>query len=81
MNRRIQCTAIILMLCLTIFAGCASKTNNDNMSQDRDTLYQVSTLYSLLVGNYDGIQTVGELKANGDIGIGTFHALDGTCDA
>lgn len=62
-------------MCLSLFSGCTSKTTGNNL--ERDTLYQVSTLNSLLVGNYDGLQTVSELKANGDIGIGTFDALDG----
>ena len=40
-------------------------------------LYQVSLLQALALGEYDGFITVGELKKNGDIGIGTFDGLDG----
>jgi len=45
--------------------------------EDRETLYQVSTLEALMEGKYDGIRTVGDLKANGDIGLGTFDSIDG----
>jgi acetolactate decarboxylase len=38
---------------------------------------QYSTLDALLVGVYDGEMTVGELRRAGDIGLGTFNALDG----
>lgn len=40
-------------------------------------LTQISTIDALLAGAYDGQATIGELKAFGDLGIGTFHALDG----
>ncbi|WP_459927948.1 acetolactate decarboxylase [Desulfosporosinus burensis] len=46
------------------------------LSKESDTLYQVSTINSLLAGNYDGFQSVGKLKENGDIGIGTFDMLN-----
>jgi len=42
-----------------------------------DALYQTSTINALMEGVYDGTETIGELKRNGDFGIGTFHALDG----
>ena len=44
---------------------------------DREVVYQVSTIGALLQGLYDGVTTVGQLRAHGDFGIGTFHALDG----
>lgn len=44
---------------------------------DHDILYQVSTIDALMLGIYDGIQPVGDLKTRGDFGIGTFDALDG----
>jgi len=43
----------------------------------RDTLTQVSTIDALLGGLYDGVAPVGSLREAGDLGIGTFHALDG----
>lgn len=45
--------------------------------QERDTVYQTSTINALLEGVYDGQETCGALKRRGDLGIGTFNALDG----
>lgn len=43
----------------------------------KKTIYQVATLASLQMGGFDGVIPVGELRTHGDIGIGTFHAVDG----
>jgi acetolactate decarboxylase len=40
-------------------------------------LFQVSTLDALLQGIYNGSFTVGQLKQQGDFGLGTFVGLDG----
>ena len=40
-------------------------------------LWQVSTLQSLMDGNYDGTVRVGELHGYGDCGVGTFDRIDG----
>jgi acetolactate decarboxylase len=45
--------------------------------EDHETLYQVSTIDALMLGVYDGVQPVSELKKHGDFGIGTFDGLDG----
>lgn len=62
-------------------ATLISCTNTDakafRTDEDDDTMYQVSTLQSLLNGGYDGSISVGELKRNGDIGVGTFDKIDG----
>ena len=42
-----------------------------------DKLFQVALLQSLMQGEYDGVITVGELKAYGDTGIGTFQGVNG----
>ncbi len=39
--------------------------------------FQTSTLAALLDGAYDGDLTIGELRARGDLGLGTFDGLDG----
>jgi acetolactate decarboxylase len=39
--------------------------------------FQASTLAALLDGSYDGDLTIGELRRRGDLGLGTFDALDG----
>lgn len=42
-----------------------------------DTIYQVSTLDALIAGVFDGTATIGEVAEHGDLGLGTFNALDG----
>jgi acetolactate decarboxylase len=39
--------------------------------------FQTSTLEALLDGAYDGDLAIGELRRHGDLGLGTFDALDG----
>lgn len=46
-------------------------------NQDKDVLFQTSTINALLEGVYDGSLTFKELKTHGDFTIGTFNALDG----
>ena len=46
-------------------------------AENRDTLYQVSTLGALMKGDYDGEVDMKSLKRHGDFGIGTFNCLDG----
>ena len=60
------------MLTLGMFFGC-SRTSD----AEKDTMFQVATLQSLMLGYYDGVSTVGELKKNGTIGIGCFEGVDG----
>ncbi len=40
-------------------------------------LYQVSTIHSLMRGEYDGLVSVRTLLEHGDTGIGTFTGVDG----
>jgi acetolactate decarboxylase len=47
------------------------------IEKDRDVLFQISTINALLEGIYDGENTFEELKQHGDLGLGTFNALDG----
>lgn len=42
-----------------------------------DRLTQVATIDALLAGAYDGYLPLAELARHGDLGLGTFHALDG----
>lgn len=44
---------------------------------DRDILFQVSTIDALMQGVYDGFFTFDELMDHGDFGIGTFDSLEG----
>ena len=51
-------------------------------SQDnKDLIYQTSTITALLEGVYDGNTTFNELKSHGNFGIGTFNNLDGEMTA
>jgi acetolactate decarboxylase len=59
-----------------LMAGCAT-TGELRDPLARETIYQVSTISGLQENVYDGMTTVGMLKQHGDIGIGTFNALDG----
>lgn len=68
---------LFMLVCFSVIMLSAGCTKKIDTSEDRDTLYQVSTINSLLSGNYDGFVTIGELKENGDIGVGTFDTLDG----
>ncbi|WP_445474503.1 acetolactate decarboxylase [Methanococcoides methylutens] len=62
-------------------SGCVDDASDmpdisQSVLQD-DVLYQVSTIDALLEGLYDGQLSIGELKGQGDLGLGTFDALDG----
>jgi acetolactate decarboxylase len=63
-----------------LFLSCAFLCTLGNCAKvetDRDVLFQISTIDALLEGLYDGEITFKELKNHGDIGLGTFNALDG----
>jgi len=68
--RRANSLLAAILLPLALAAGCAEKA-------ERDVLFQTSTLGALVEGVYDGNLAVGELKKHGDLGLGTFDALDG----
>ena len=65
--------AVVSLAAIFIFSAVYLAHSKD----DRDVLFQVSTLNALLDGVYDGEITYGDLKQKGDFGIGTFNALDG----
>ncbi|MEZ4705585.1 MAG: acetolactate decarboxylase [Caldilineaceae bacterium] len=44
--------------------------------QHAHEIYQVSTLNALMEGAYDGALTIGQLRTHGNLGLGTFDALD-----
>ena len=68
--RNIRCSALAACLGM-VLCGCSHLPDN------KDVLYQTSTIGALLEGVYDGHMTCKELRDHGDFGIGTFHALDG----
>jgi len=68
------CTLVLLGAAL---AGCVAAEQSAGPAEDRDILYQASTIDALLLGAYDGCISIGELRAHGDFGIGCLHKLDG----
>lgn len=71
----------MLLLAGLLLSGCAAGGGSAEPAVYRashaDTMYQVSTLQALMLGDYYGNATVAELKAHGDLGLGTFDTLDG----
>jgi len=69
------------ILCLFLFQTlslCAvEKLATQQTTPFAETLTQISTINSLMAGNFDGAFTFGGLKHYGDFGIGTFNSLDG----
>ena len=61
---------------ITTENGTEGATAADGYAQ-KPVFYQVSTLNALMLGNFDGVVTVGELKRHGSWGIGTYEGLDG----
>ena len=58
-------------------AGSFQSETVDASHNDGRAFYQVSTLNALMMGNFDGVVSVGELKRHGSWGIGTYEGLDG----
>ncbi len=58
--------------CALALAACAPRG-----TAARDTVFQYSTIHALMDGVYDGAITCGELRRQGDLGLGTYNALDG----
>ena len=55
----------------------SAQTESEEKNEDRELLFQVSTINALLAGSYDGQISVADLKEHGNIGVGTFNKLDG----
>ena len=83
MKKILLCAAVMLVL-----SGCtgtqpttqdAQQTNTTTKTEtaDRETIFQVSLLQGLTLGDYYGSVTVKELKEKGDTGIGTFEGVNG----
>jgi acetolactate decarboxylase len=66
----------IMLAAGALLSGCAT-TGELRDPLARETIYQVSTISALQENVYDGATTIGMLKQRGDLGIGTFNALDG----
>lgn len=71
-----------LAICAVALTACSSDDdiNGSTVPQtavNPETMYQIATLQSLMIGNYDGFIPVGELRKFGNFGLGTFDAVDG----
>ena len=71
MKKRIV-VSLMLIVALSLTACGTGKS-----SANKDVLNQVSLLQGLTFGDYNGSVTAATLKDKGDIGIGTFDALNG----
>ena len=72
MKKRVLAVGFAISMVLGL-CGCGG--NKD--AAGSETINQVSLLQGLTFGDYNGSVTVKELKELGDIGIGTFDALNG----
>ena len=70
--KKLHLLIISLLFLLFFSSGCAHCPQ-----QQKDTLYQISTIDALLNADYDGDNDLGSLKTHGDFGLGTFNNLDG----
>jgi acetolactate decarboxylase len=61
----------IIIFLSAVLASCLASPRK------KDVLFQISTINALMNGAYEGEITFQELKRHGDMGIGTFDALDG----
>lgn len=70
--------AIVLVFCgAMIYTSFTKLPAASAAPEDRETLYQVSTIDALMQGVFEGTLPISELKKHGDFGIGTFDALEG----
>lgn len=67
--------SIMQMFCLSLVFSVVGLVSS--FAIDRETIYQAAPVQSLSVGIYDGFVSFAALKKHGDIGLGTFNALDG----
>ena len=68
-NKTITALLSSMLLALLFSGQCAA--------QDDEVLFQVSTIDALMQGVFDGFYSFNDLMAQGDLGIGTFEALEG----
>jgi alpha-acetolactate decarboxylase len=67
----------ILLACFLILGVGPFFAGDSRAEDDGEVVTQISVLPALMAGIYDGDSTVGDLKKQGDFGIGTFNGLDG----
>ena len=67
---------IAVVSCTALYAVWQLKFSV-SVTEDRETLFQISPFNTFAQGNYDGNITYGELAEHGDFGIGTLNGLNG----
>jgi len=70
-------SGLAVVMAAALLMGLSACTPAESSKADRETVYQVSLLQGLTFGDYHGSVSVADLKKQGDIGIGTFDALNG----
>lgn len=77
-------TFVVISMCASVMTFTSCSSDDDDIIDipavgmcNPEAMYQVATLQSLMIGNYDGFVSVGELSKYGDIGLGTFDCVDG----
>ncbi len=72
-----RAAALLAFSAAAAMPGWAAEAAPPAAGSDRETLYQVSLLQGLTLGDYHGSVSVATLKTKGDTGIGTFDRLHG----
>ncbi len=68
---------ILILLLTIIFVSCVNEVKQNSEKNYSDNIYQYSSKNILLENDYVGDLTVGEIKRNGNFGLGTFNMFDG----
>jgi acetolactate decarboxylase len=75
--RKVFVAAAVLLLLTALVSCAASCGGTAGSAASTDSVYQVSTLGALSKGVMVGNTTCGQLVEHGNIGLGTFNAMDG----
>ena len=67
---------ILSLFCIVLLFSIATSGCTHSL-QNKDIIYQYSTINSLLAGVYDGQTLYSTIRKQGDFGLGTFNSLDG----
>ncbi len=70
-------TRLLIPVCLGLLSLHACTPSVPVAAPDPDRITQVSVIYALMVGRYDGVMPIPELLRHGDFGVGTLDHLDG----
>ena len=76
MKKSLFLYAIIAAMVLCV-VSCDERAHAVKDTTNNDTMFQSATLQSLMIGNYYGYISVGDLRSHGNHGLGTFENIDG----